>query len=287
MRSDDSRPAGEALNGRTAIIAGNGLLPLAVAEALEKQGRTPFLVLLRGEADRQLSRFDHCEISVIEFSRLIRALKAVGAKNVVLAGGVRRRPQLRDLRIDGPTLRALPLILFALGKGDDALLRAFIRLMERYGFHIVGAHEVVPELLAPKGVVLTRKRSDKQEQRNIALAAQAARRLGALDIGQGAVAVGGRVVALEGAEGTDKMLECVRQMRQARAIPQKGGVLVKVMKPDQEKRADLPAIGPQTVENAHCAGLCGIVVEAGHSFILNIEQSITTADRHGMFIETL
>lgn len=280
--------AGEAfLHGRTAIIAGNGLLPFAVADALREQGKSPFLVLLRGEADERLYQFDHCEISIVEFARLIRSLKAAGIRNIVLAGGVKCRPRLRDLRLDGPTLRALPRIFLALGRGDDALLRAFISLMEGYGFHVIGAHEVVPGLLAPKGVVLTGKRSDRHEQRNIALAAEAARRLGELDVGQGAVAVGGRVVALEGAEGTDSMLERVSRLRREGRIPRKGGVLVKVMKPHQEERADLPAIGPQTVENAHRAGLCGIVVEAGYSFILNMEQVIKTADHHGMFIETI
>jgi len=288
MQSGDSQPTtGEAFSGRTAVIAGNGVLPLAVAKVLRDQGRDPFLVVLRGEADQQLYQFDHCEISIVEFARLIRVLKTAEVKNVVLAGGVRYRPQLRDLRIDVPTLRVLPRIFFALGKGDDALLRAFIGLVEGYGFHVIGAHEIVPELLAPKGGALTKKRSDKQEQRNIALAAEAADRLGALDVGQGAVAVGGRVVALEGAEGTDNMLERISQLRRAGSIPKKGGVLVKVMKPDQEERADLPTIGPQTVENAYQAGLYGIVVEAGRSFILDIEEVVKTANQYGMFIETL
>jgi len=287
MRFGGSQQAGEALPSRMAVIAGSGVLPLAVANALRDQGGHPFLVLLRGEADRRLYQFDHCEISAVEFARLIRCLKTAGVSDIVLAGGLQSRPRIQDLRIDIPTLRALPRIFLALGRGDDALLRAFIGLVEGYGFHVVGAHEVVSGLLAPTGGALTRKHSGKREQRNIALAWEAARRLGELDVGQGAVAVGGRVVALEGAEGTDRMLERISWMRQDGSVPQKGGVLVKVMKPDQEERADLPAIGPQTVENAHHAGLYGIVVEAGHSFILDIEQVIKTADRYGMFIETI
>lgn len=287
MQSSDSRQTGEALSGRTAIIAGNGALPLAVANALRDQGEAPFLIVLRGEADPRLYEFEHCEVSAVEFALLIRSLKAAGIKNVVLAGGVRRRPHWRDLHIDGPTLRAFPRIFFALGKGDDALLRAFIGLVEAYGFHVVGAHDVVPMLLAPPKTVLTRKRPSKQERHNITLAWEAARQLGALDVGQGAVAVGGRVVALEGAEGTDNMLERISQMRKARSIPLQGGVLVKVMKPDQEERTDLPTIGLQTVDNAHRAKLQGIVVEAGHAFILDLEKTIKAANRYGMFIETL
>ncbi|RCL02065.1 MAG: hypothetical protein JSC189_000874 [Candidatus Tokpelaia sp. JSC189] len=287
MQYSDPQLAGEALSGRTAIIAGNGVLPLTIATILRDQGKAPFLIILRDETDPELYAFEHCEISIVEFSVLIRSLKAAGIRNVVLAGGVRSRPYWRDLRVDGPTLRVLPKIFFALNKGDDALLRAFINLVETYGFRVIGAHEVVPMLLAPKKAILTRKCPNKQEKYNIALALEAARQLGALDIGQGAIAVGGRVVALEGAEGTDNMLERISQMRQARSIPLQGGVLVKIMKPNQEKRADLPTIGLKTVENVYRAKLCGIAIEAGHTFILDLEKTIKAADRYGIFIKTL
>lgn len=275
------------LAGRTAIIAGNGQLPIAVAAALKKQGQPPFLIPLRGEAHSSLYEFEHCEISIVEFAKLARSLKISGAKNVVLAGGVQSRPHLKDLRFDRPTLVALPRLVFSIGKGDDALLRAFISLIEAYGFHVVGAHQVVPELLAPQNACLTIKRAEKKELQNIRIAAEAAHMLGALDVGQGAVAVGGRVVALEGAEGTDNMLKRVIEMRQEQRIPQKGGVLVKVKKPEQDERADLPTIGPLTFENAHRAGLEGVAVEARRSFILELEKTIETADQYGMFIETI
>ncbi|RCL01402.1 MAG: hypothetical protein JSC085_000278 [Candidatus Tokpelaia sp. JSC085] len=286
MQPSESQLSVQMVSGRTAIIAGSGLLPLAIATVMRDQGHDPFLVILRGKVDQRLYRFDHCEISIVEFAQLIRALKAAKVKNIVLAGGV-TRPQWQHLKIDYPTIMAFPRICFALGKGDDALLRVFIRLVEKYGFHVVGAHEIVPGLLAPKGVKLTGKCPDKHERHNIALAAEAARRLGELDIGQGAIAVHGRVVALEGAEGTDNMLKRITRMRQDELIPQKGGVLVKLMKPGQDERADLPTIGPHTVENAYRARLVGIAVEAKHSFILNIEQTVNKANQYGMFIETL
>ncbi|AQS41459.1 MAG: Hypothetical protein BHV28_07590 [Candidatus Tokpelaia hoelldobleri] len=286
MQEAGSGAAGTVLTGRTAVIAGNGRLPVAVANALRDTGQNPFLVLLRGEADKQLYDFEHCEISVVEFARLIESMQKAGVRNVVLAGGIVSRPHWRDLRFDIPTLKALPRLFRALGRGDDALLRAFIGLVESYGFRVVGAHQVVPVLLAPRGVRLTRKKAGKTEERNIEQATEAARQLGVLDVGQGAVAVGGRVVALEGAEGTDNMLKRVAEMRQERRIPREGGVLVKTMKPTQDKRADLPAIGPQTVKNAHQAGLYGIVVEADRSFILEFEKTMELADHYGMFIES-
>ncbi|PYE88161.1 hypothetical protein C7477_10832 [Phyllobacterium leguminum] len=272
--------------GRTAIIAGNGILPLRVAENLEKQGRPPFIVMIRDEADPALHRYDHAEISMVEFRKLIGSMKAAGARNVVLAGGVRSRPHFADLRLDGPTLAAIPRMIRALGRGDDALLRAFIGLLESYGFKVVGAHEIVPDLLAPPAGSLTLTKPGKDDWHNITLAREAAHMLGVLDVGQGAVAIGGRVVALEGAEGTDAMLERIAQLRQAKRIPQKGGVLVKCAKPAQDERADLPSIGRSTVENAALAGLSGIAVEEGKTFILGFGEAIAAANAKGIFIET-
>ncbi len=271
---------------RTAIIAGNGLLPQVVAEALEKKGNPPFVVCLKGEADDSLRRFDNETISVVEFTRLIKVLKQSGAKNVILAGGVRQRPHLSDIRLDWTTIRALPRIFRALGKGDDALLRAFIGLLESYGFHMVGAHQIVPDILAPAASVLTALAPDKKEQRNIDLAREAAVMLGKLDVGQGAIAVGGRVVALEGVEGTDNMIERIKQMRAEGRIPRQGGVLVKCAKPIQDERADLPTIGIDTVSNIAAAGLSGIAIEAGRTVMLSYHDTVQAANAQNLFIVT-
>ena len=271
---------------RTAIIAGNGLLPQVVAQALEKKGNPPFVVCLKGEADDSLRRFDNETISVVEFTRLIKVLKQSGAKNVILAGGVRQRPHLSDIRLDWTTIRALPRIFRALGKGDDALLRAFIGLLESYGFHMVGAHQIVPDILAPAASVLTTRVPDKKEQRNIDLAREAAVMLGKLDVGQGAIAVGGRVVALEGVEGTDNMIERIKQMRAEGRIPRQGGVLVKCAKPIQDERADLPTIGIDTVSNIAAAGLAGIAIEAGRTVMLSYHDTVQAANAQNLFIVT-
>lgn len=280
--------AGKDNQGRVAIIAGNGLLPIKVAETLAKQGQPPLLFPLKGEADNCLYQYEHHEISAVSFGTLLRALKKANIKNVILAGGVQKRPLWSDIKLDWPTLRALPILLPALGKGDDALLRAFIRLLEVYGFKVVGSHEVVPDLLAPKkSMTLTAVSPNEHERNNIKLGMNAAIKLGELDIGQGSVAVGGRVVAMEGVEGTDLMLFRVAELRASGRIPPKGGVLVKCAKPQQEERADLPAIGIMTVENVAAAGMAGIAIEAGRVFILGFEETITEANRRGIFIETI
>lgn len=274
------------LSGRTAIIAGNGVLPLAVAEAIEESGEKPFLILLKGEADSRLYSYEHCEISVVQLARLIKALKKAKINNVILAGGVKSRPNLSDLRPDWTTLSALPKLFRALGQGDDALLKAFIGVVEKYGFHVVGAHEIVPQLVAPKGFNLTKRRANEKEWRDIMLAAKAAAMLGKLDIGQGAVSVKGRVVAVEGAEGTDNMLRRIEQMRAEKRIPSSGGVLVKRAKEQQDERADLPTIGPETVLHAKACGLDGVAVEAARTFIVSLKETVEQANKCSIFIET-
>lgn len=285
---EHDREQGALARSRTAIIAGNGLLPIRVAAALKADGSPPFVLPLRGEADPSLYEYEHQEISVMDFGLLIRAMRKAGVSQVVLAGGVLNRPHLSDLKCNWPTLRAVPYVLGALGKGDDALLRAFMRLLERFGFEMVGAHEVVPDLLSPVPArCLTRLQPDARARNDIALAMEAALKLGNLDVGQGAVAAGGRVVALEGAEGTDLMLERVHELRQSGRISKRGGVLVKMAKPGQDERADLPAIGPLTIENAARAGLSGLALEAGRTFILGFGETIAAANEKGLFIETI
>ncbi|WP_336279162.1 LpxI family protein [Bartonella sp. CB175] len=274
------------LSGRTAIIAGNGVLPITVAQALERHGQNPFLILLRGEANAALYRYEHCELSIVELARLIKVLKAAEICNIVLAGGVKKRPLLTQLRPDWTTFLALPKLLMALRSGDDALLKAFIRIVESYGFCVIGAHEIVPDLLAPIEFKLTLRRATQKEKSDILLAAEAAKLLGRLDIGQAAVAIDGRVIAVEGAEGTDNMLWRICEMRERKQIPSKGGVLVKCAKPQQDHRVDLPSIGPGTIINIAKSGLYGVAVEANKSLILSAKATVEKANKHSLFIET-
>lgn len=276
-----------AISGRTAIVAGNGQLPLAVAESLRKQGADPLMIAIKGEAEPSIYQGKHAEISIVELGGLVRILKAEGITNVVLAGGVRHRPEFRHaLRPGNGNLVALYRFLRAFRLGDDGLLRAVIATIESYGFRVVGAHEIVPDILTPEPSTLTRKQPDQDSIANMQAARRAAAAIGALDIGQGAVAVGGRVVALEGVEGTDAMLQRVAELRLAKRIHSTGGVLVKCAKPQQEVRVDLPAIGISTIENAAKAGLKGIAIESGRTLILGYEETIKAANEAGLFVET-
>ncbi|OWV79685.1 hypothetical protein ATY77_27335 [Rhizobium sp. R634] len=276
---------GDTAAGRLAIIAGGGLLPSYVAEAARAAGENPVIVALKDESDRRWEGYDHAVIGIGDFAALDGLFNQYGVGRVVMSGSVRRRPEWREVR---PTLRILmkvpATIRTLLSGGDDTVLQMVIRLIEGNGRRVVGAHEIAPDLLAsvgPLGAVTP----SEEDRRDIARAAEAAEMLGRLDVGQGAISIGGRIVALEGLEGTDGMLERVADLRTAgRISPRRRGALVKLCKPQQDIRADLPAIGISTVLNAKKAGLGGIVVEAGRSLVLDRAAVIKAADEAGLFV---
>ncbi|MGE0282261.1 MAG: LpxI family protein [Rhizobiaceae bacterium] len=277
-------PANDA--GRTAIIAGGGLLPVEIAKGLAASGKTPFLIIVKGESSdgAALKAYPHVELDLERFGSLRSLLKTNGIGRVVMAGTIARRPRIGQLRPILPLLPALPRFIAALASGDDALLRTVIGYLEAAGVEVVGAHEVLPDLLVGEGVHTARKPT-KDDRKNIDAAFAAAKAIGELDIGQAAVAIGGRTVALEGIEGTDGLLERVAALRgHGRLAGRPGGVLVKCAKPGQELRADLPGIGVNTVEAAHKAGLNGIAVEAERALGLGFGELIARADALGLFV---
>ncbi|MGN7753572.1 LpxI family protein [Sinorhizobium sp. 22678] len=271
--------------GRLAIIAGAGTLPHHVAEAARFQGEDPFIIALSREADTDWTGFDHVVCAIGDFAAISRTFETEGIDRVVLSGAVRRRPEWRDIRPTLKTLAKVPRVFRTLiSGGDDAVLRMVIELIEASGAHVIGAHEVVPGLLADTGPLGAHVPTD-EDRRDIEAGIAAANALGALDVGQGAVAVGGRVVALEGAEGTDAMLARVADLRKdGRISNRRRGVLVKLCKPQQDERADLPSIGPSTVAGAHAAGLAGIALEAGRALVLDRARLVEEADRSGLFV---
>ncbi len=279
-----SAPAGEH-GGRLAIVAGSGMLPHFVAEAAREAGEDPFIFRLSNESDQTWDGFDSTVIGVGDMAGLSRLVKAKGIGRVVLSGGVKRRPAFRDIHVNLRSLLKLPMaVKTLLAGGDDAVLKMVIALIEAQGCRVLGAHDIAPDLLAETGPLGSIKPSG-EDMRDIARAAEAAEALGRLDVGQGAVSVGGRIVALEGVEGTDAMLARVARLRaEGRISSYRKGVLVKLCKPQQDIRADLPAIGRSTVENAAKAGLAGIAVEAGRALVIERAAVLEAADAAGIFV---
>ena len=277
--------SGAGRDGRLAIIAGRGFLPLYVAQAAQRAGENPFVITLAGEADADFAGIDH-QVAAIGDARLIEQIvRREGIARVVLSGGVHRRPDWASIH---PTLKVifrLPSIVRTLvAGGDDAVLRMVIGIFEGMGCRVCGVHEIAPDLLANTGLLAGGGLSD-QDRTDIQVGVQAAIALGKLDIGQGAVCVGGRVIALEGPEGTDAMLGRVAELRAAGRISQRRrGVLIKLSKPQQDLRADLPTIGPSTIYALAAAGLAGVAVEAGRSLIVERDSAMKLALEKNVFI---
>jgi len=271
--------------GRLAIIAGSGFLPYYVAEAARQAGETPFIIRLKDDTNLDWSGFESITISVGDVASLGKALAAQRIDRVVLSGGVSRRPEWREIRPNLKMIAKMPSIIRTLlSGGDDTVLQMVIGLIEAQGARVIGAHEIAPGLLASTGAFGALVPGE-DDRRDIDRASKAALALGALDVGQGAVSVGGRIVALEGVEGTDGMLARVAALRaEGRISSRRKGVLVKLCKPQQDIRADLPTIGPSTIENASKAGLAGIAVEAGRAFVLDREAMLRAADEAGLFV---
>jgi UDP-2,3-diacylglucosamine hydrolase len=271
--------------GPLAMICGGGSLPLAVANSVAARGRSVVLFPLHGAADPQaVARYPHHWVYVGQLGKFTRLARAAGCREVVFIGSL-VRPALWQLRFDWTALMALPRVMAAYRGGDDHLLTGVARLFERQGFRLLGAHQVAPEILVPAGA-LGRVQPPARAQDDIRLGFDYLRAAGPFDIGQAVVVADKQVLAVEAAEGTDAMLTRVAQLREAGRVgtPKGAGVLVKAPKPAQDRRFDLPSIGPKTIEGAIRAGLAGVAVAAGETVIAEAEALVAAADRANIFI---
>jgi DUF1009 family protein len=195
------------------------------------------------------------------------------------------RPPITQLRLDWRTLLLLPRLVSSYRGGDDKLLSGVAAMAESGGLRVVGVKEVAPEVFVPEGI-LGRHRPSERDRADIARALTVIAALGPFDVGQAAVVANNNVLAVEAAEGTDRMLERIAELRRLGRVtaPLGTGVLVKAPKPGQDRRFDLPSIGPRTVENVARAGLAGLAVTAGSTMIAEADAVTAAADRAGIFL---
>ncbi len=263
--------------GPLGILAGGGALPEQIAASAVAQGRAVHIVAIKGEAGPGIEKFPHTWVNWGGIGRMSASLKSAECRDLIIVGSV-TRPDLRKVRPDLGLIRAIPTIVRLFGGGDDHVLRNVVRFFEAQGFTVRGVADVAPELLMDIGAI-------GQTAANPACTADADHgfalvdALGFADVGQAVVIKGGRVLAIEAAEGTDRMLARLDAESQAH-----GAILIKRPKPDQELRVDMPVIGPRTVELAAEIGLVGIVVEAGRVLIAERAGVIEAADRCGLFV---
>jgi len=268
----------DATNTNLAIIAGGGHLPVEVAHAAHAAGYTVLVIGIAEEADlfNLASNVRQTKVGWGQFGALQQHLKDHGTQKLVIIGSISRRPEYKDVKLDWGAVQLLPQLLTTLlAGGDSSVLDKVAKLFADLGYDLIGAHDVAPSLLATEGHLAGPKPNEAARQ-DATKATQAAWTAGHLDMGQGAVAIGGRIVAMEGAEGTDGLLERVAVMRQSKRFsgPKRAGVFAKCTRPQQDLRLDMPTIGPRTVENAADAGLSAIVLEAGCVLLSRREETL-------------
>jgi UDP-2,3-diacylglucosamine hydrolase len=263
------------------IIAGAGTLPLHVAQRARTAGRDVFILGFHDLADPGIDAFAHAWVRWGQIGRMLRLLRRHGCGDLVIIGSV-RRPKLTSLRVDAGLIRHAPEIYRLTRGGDDAVLTRVVRFFEAQGFRVRGAHEIAGDLTAPAGT-LTRTQARPEDHRDIEKALAILNALGPHDVGQAAVVARGYALAIEAAEGTDEMLRRCAGLRQW-GLSYRHGVVLKMPKPGQELRVDMPAVGPRTVELASDAGLSGLALAQGHVLLVEPQQLIATADRLGLFV---
>lgn len=261
------------------IIAGGGTIPRMLIENCQKTERDFFVVAIEGNADKALidDSIPHIWIRIGQAGSAFKRFHDEKVEEVIMIGTI-KRPSFFDLV---PDLRTAAFFAKVGAKsfGDDGILKALVNEIESEGMKVKGIHEVMQDLLVKKGV-LGKVKPDKQANLDIKRGVEVALGLGRLDVGQAAVVQQGLVLAVEGIEGTDELLKrCGNYKRKG-----DGGVLVKLRKPQQDMRIDLPTIGTQTIMLAKESGLRGIVVHAGNGLIVDEKEVIKLANKLGMFI---
>jgi len=263
------------------LIAGRGALPKAVVQGAKALGHEVCLAQIEGneapDLEAKTYRFG-------EFGKMTKDFRAKGVTHVCFAGNV-ARPDLTKIRPDFKTITRLPGAIKAARDGDDALLSYVVSTFEKDGFEVVSPQSLCENLLMPSGH-LGQHKIETADREDAEKAMKIAREIGAMDIGQAVVVCRGLVLAVEAQEGTDEMLKRVAFLPShlRGSAEQPAGVLAKMVKPDQEKRVDLPTLGPQTVRLASEAGLAGIISESGQAFVIDREEVAELADAARMFV---
>ena len=247
------------MHKKLGIIAGGGAIPQDLINFCKENKRDYFVIAIEGNADKALidDSIPHAWIRIGQAGTGFKKLAEEKVEEVIMIGTI-KRPTLKDLVPDMRTAAFFAKVGMK-SLGDDGILRALVKEIEGEGMTVRGIHEVLPELLIKKGV-LGKVKPSKQAKEDIRRAAEVATELGRLDVGQAVVVQQGLVLGVEGIEGTGELVRrCGDYKRKG-----EGGVLVKIRKPQQDMRVDLPTIGDKTVQAAYEAGLSGIALHAGN-----------------------
>lgn len=283
-----------------ALIAGTGALPPALVACLPQR---PLICAMAGFTP---AITPDVTFRIEQLGSFLTDLRARGVTEVCMAGAV-RRPVIDPAAIDAATQPLVPRIASAISMGDDGALREIISIFEEAGLSVKAAHDIAPDLLPAAGVLSAAEIPDRARA-DAVVAEQTIAQMGAADVGQACLVRDGRVLAREDQSGTDAMIARFRPSDDplwaavdglgaalgsaaewlsgpdATPVDAKGAILFKAPKPTQDRRADLPVIGPETAKNAAAAGLAGLVIEADGVMVLDLPQTLAATNAAGLFL---
>ena len=261
------------------LIAGSGQFPIIFSKTARSKGFSIHAAAYVNEADPELARYvDTIEwLHLGQIKRLLKFFKKNDVSQAVMLGGITKTRMFTDVR---PDTKAITLIAGMRHTHDDGLLRAFADFLYKSGIEIAASTFLLPELLAPDGC-WTRRKPSRVQNRDLALGWKVAKEIGRLDIGQCVVVGGGSVLAIEAIDGTDVTI------RRGGALGKGHAVAVKVCKPNQDMRFDVPAVGIETVRSMHVGGVRLLALEAGKTVAFDRQAMIGLADEYGISIVAL
>ena len=261
---------------RIGIVAGSGQFPILFTEAAKAKGYAVYAAAYVGEADSRLADLaaDIKWVHLGQVRKLIQFFKANRISQAVFAGGIQKTRMFSDVK---PDVKAISLIIKVKTTHDDNILKLFADVLEKEGIRIISATVLLPGLLAPDGC-WTRRKPNRAEAADIDLGWKLAKEIGRLDIGQCIVIGGGSVLAVEAIDGTDATIQ------RGAALGRGNASVVKICKPNQDLRFDMPAVGTQTVETMVRSGATALAVEAGKTLVFNRDEMIDLADRKNVAI---
>ena len=260
------------------ILAGNGQMPLEIIKHCKDAQKDIFVVGIEPYAsEKDFAALPHLMAKMGEVGKILKALSTNNVTEIVLAGGI-KRPSLSELIPDWEGAKLIAKLALKKMK-DDNLFRIVLDEIESHGFKVVSIQDVVPKMLFSEGVY-GKIKPTQEDMDDIFRGITVAKALGSVDVGQAAVVQEGIVLAVEAVEGTDMMLSRAATLKRKGKQP----VMVKVVKPGQDTRVDMPVIGLQTIEQLNKYEIAGIAVEAGGILLIEREAVIQMADKTGKFI---
>ncbi|MGA8891117.1 MAG: UDP-2,3-diacylglucosamine diphosphatase LpxI [Anaeromyxobacteraceae bacterium] len=253
------------------LIAGGGRFPILFAESARRAGHRVVAAAHLNQADPALEKVvDGCTwVKLGQFGKVVEVLKGAGCSEVVMLGSITKARFFRDAWLDGLGVQILAKLA---SKTDDSVLRAIARALEERGLPVTDPAAYLQDRLAPEGVMGKREPSEEQWT-DVRYGLELARAIGRLDLGQTVVVKDRMAVAVEALEGTDA---CIRRGGE---LAREGAVVVKAVKPGQDRRFDLPAVGPDTIDSMKEAGCQVLAVEAGCTLVMDREEMIRRADK--------